>query len=328
MGFIGAGRVAAQHADALADLGTIQPVGVADPRLSAATALAGRLGVPAHDDYHALLVDSTVDAVDIAVPHDLHFPIARDALEAGKHVIMDKPLAVSVADGEHLVRLARDRGRTLSIIHNLLFHPAIQRCGELVRAGRIGQIRTATAWSRGWLDLAPDDFRRSKTRTGGGAWFDNGPHLLYVLKSLLGPVDRCVVFTNRGASRLEAEDSACGVAAFASGATATLRISYAEAVDRPGSAWPEGWSEGVEVAGTDGWIRADVAPAGRLAARYGATGRESTQRFVEPFSVTFAGALSDFEEAIRANRPLLVEPEAGLDLLQLTLSSPSPNGGS
>jgi predicted dehydrogenase len=327
LGLIGAGRVMGQHVEAMAAVPDLIPVAVADSRPEAAEALAEELGVPPYLDYRHLLADPRVEAVDIALPHDLHFEVAAAALAAGKHVVLDKPLATAAHEGEELVRLARANGRTLCVVHNLLFHPVIERMHELVAGGSLGQLRTAAAWSRGWLDIPPWDFRLSRERTGGGVWVDNAPHLLYVLEALVGPVRDCVVFAAGGPSRLGGEDSLSAAIAFDSGVTATVRISYAEGLQPPDVGWPRGWSLGFDIGGHAGWVAADVIPAPRIRWRLG-DGDVVEEHPVVPFSASFAGVLRDFATAVTTGAPLRVEPEAALELLRETLRfAPQPGAG-
>ena len=97
-------------------------------------------GVKAVRDYRVLLRDPDIDAVAIAVPATLHYQVARAALLAGKHVYVEKPLAVSRADGEALVRLARARRRILMVGHILEYHPAVLWLRDMIRRGELGRI--------------------------------------------------------------------------------------------------------------------------------------------------------------------------------------------
>jgi predicted dehydrogenase len=91
-------------------------------------------------DFDELLADAEVDAVVIATPVPSHYPLARAALEAGKHVFVEKPPAMRVAEMEELVGLAEARGRVLMPGHLLLYHPAVQKLKELVDAGELGDV--------------------------------------------------------------------------------------------------------------------------------------------------------------------------------------------
>jgi UDP-2-acetamido-3-amino-2,3-dideoxy-glucuronate N-acetyltransferase len=117
-------------------------------------------------DYREILDDPAIDAVAIATPSDTHYRIAREALLAGKHVFVEKPLALSSREGARLVALAGARGRTLMVGHLLMYHPAVIAMAAEVRRGRIGTIR--------YLGIR----RRAFGRLSGGCsvLWDLGPH--------------------------------------------------------------------------------------------------------------------------------------------------------
>ena len=263
VGICGAGRVSGLHANGFLRAGAIV-VAFADPVAEAAAQMADRYGAKAFPTLGEMLAQARPDVVCIATPHDLHVPQATEALMAGADVFMDKPIGLDPASGQGLVDLARQLGRHLGVNHNLLFHPAVMLARELLRAGRIGAVISAAGWSNGWLNLAPHDFRKSRARTGGGAWADAGPHLVYTLADLLGPIDRLTALPARGASRLGGEDSLVAIMALASGAVASLRISYAYTAPGSDLPWPDGWRQGFEINGTEGSLRIVVSPVGRV----------------------------------------------------------------
>jgi UDP-2-acetamido-3-amino-2,3-dideoxy-glucuronate N-acetyltransferase len=92
-------------------------------------------------DYREILADPAIEAVAVATPPETHYRIGREALLAGKHLLVEKPLALTSREGRRLVALAQERRRTLLVGHLLMYHPAIVKMAALVRAGRIGRIR-------------------------------------------------------------------------------------------------------------------------------------------------------------------------------------------
>jgi UDP-2-acetamido-3-amino-2,3-dideoxy-glucuronate N-acetyltransferase len=117
-------------------------------------------------DYREILADPAIDAVAVATPSETHYRICREALLAGKHVLVEKPLALSSREGRALVRLARVRGRTLMVGHLLMYHPAIVKMAAMVRGGRIGKIR--------YLGIRRCAFGRLSR--GCSVLWDLGPH--------------------------------------------------------------------------------------------------------------------------------------------------------
>jgi predicted dehydrogenase len=316
VGICGAGRVSRLHADGFVAAGA-KVVAFADPVASSAEAMAAAYGARAFGDLGAMVTGGELDVACIATPHHLHVEQARSAIEAGLDVFMDKPLALDPEEGRELVALARARGRRLGVNHNLLFHPAVIGARRLLADGAIGRPISAAAWSAGWLDLAPHDFRLSREQTGGGAWTDAGPHLVYTLIDLLGPCTRVAAFPGSGPSRLGGEDSVAAIMAFESGAVASLRISYA--FRSPGSdlPWPDGWRQGIEINGAKGAIRIVVSPEGSLE-RFEA-GDERWTRVATGlrFADSFDGVIADFVRARADGRDGAGSPDEALGLLLL-----------
>lgn len=292
VGMMGAGRIARYHAEGFRRAGA-EMVGVADPRAEAAAALAGAFGAADVADQEALIA-LRPDVIVIATPHDLHVPQAERALRAGIDVFLDKPLALTSAEGERLVALADALGRNLGVNHNMLFHPAVAEGRR--RLGGLGRIVSASAWSEGWLDLAPWDFRADRARTGGGAWFDAGPHLVYTLADLVGPFEALLSLPSTGPSRLGGEDTIAACGRFESGAVASFRVSYAHTAPGSRLAWPAGWQQGFELSGTEGAIRILATPVGRV--EFAAAADRSWRIVADdlPFAASFDGAIADFLE--------------------------------
>lgn len=317
----GAGRVATLHARAFTSAGA-SVVAVADPRIEAAHRLAAQHGARAYPDLDHLLRAEQVDVVDIVTPHDVHAEQAIAALQAGSDVFVDKPIATTIDDGQKVVDATRASGRRLGVCHNLLYHPAVQAAQAHLAAGLIGDVQAASGWSLGWLDLAPWDFRRDRSRTGGGAWVDNGPHLIYTLQHLLGPFAALSGLAGTGApSRLGGEDTAVGIGRLTSGAVAILRISYAYRGSGSHKAWPAGWRQGFEINGSRGSMRITVCPGSRFS--YLAEGDEAWTdvEFPDPFSATFDAAINAFlAERGDASR-LVATGEDSLRVLALTLGA-------
>ena len=123
-------------------------VGIADPSAAARAAVAAELGVPAHADYRELL--GRVDAVSIVTPTPLHYAIAREFLEAGAHVLVEKPMTATVAEGERLIEAARQARRILQVGHLERFNAAVQALQPMLAVPRfIESARLAPFKHRG-----------------------------------------------------------------------------------------------------------------------------------------------------------------------------------
>ena len=123
------GRV---HLEAVRRVGTVDVAAIAGRRLDAAQSLATAFGVDrAEADYRRILDDSSIDAVHICTPNALHSPIALEALQAGKHVLCEKPLTTSSAEGRKLVELAKAKKLRNCTCHNLRYYPMVQHMRRL-----------------------------------------------------------------------------------------------------------------------------------------------------------------------------------------------------
>ena len=127
-------------------------------------------------DYNALLRDPDVDAIVIATPSSTHFSVAKGALEAGKHILVEKPITVTSADALALIKLAEEKKRMIFVGHTFLYNPGVRKMKEIIDAGKLGAIYYLTA-TRTHLGLIRDDVNV--------AW-DLAPHDIAIFNYLLG----------------------------------------------------------------------------------------------------------------------------------------------
>jgi predicted dehydrogenase len=137
---IGAGKMGGFHAQSLERVPDCRLVAVADPDETAAARCIGRRPVDHHSDYRAVLERDDVDAVVIAAPSRLHAEVALDAIAAGKHVLVEKPIATTNADALRMASAARLRGTKLMVGHVERFNPAVVAMREMFLAGRVGRV--------------------------------------------------------------------------------------------------------------------------------------------------------------------------------------------
>jgi len=179
------GRV---HLDALRRLEGVEVVAIASRNLEVARRLGAGFGISAFTaDYREILRDPTVDAVHILTPNALHFSMAKDALEAGKHVACEKPLAITVEEAGELVALAAKKGLRNCVCHNLRYYPMVQQMRRMREAGELGEILSLQGgYSQDWLLYDTDWNWRVESDTGGASrcmadigshWFDMAEHV-------------------------------------------------------------------------------------------------------------------------------------------------------
>ncbi|MGH2343703.1 MAG: Gfo/Idh/MocA family protein, partial [Chloroflexota bacterium] len=188
IGIIGCGSMGREHARNLRTLAGARLVAISDPVEDARRRLIAESDAPyAYARYHDLLEQPDVDAVIITVPNALHRGVALAALDAGKHVLLEKPLAHSIEDGAAIVQAAERSNRVVMLGFNHRFNPSAQALQRAVAAGRLGTLYYARArWLR--RDGLPPraSWFTSRAAAGGGPLIDIGVHMLDLALHMLG----------------------------------------------------------------------------------------------------------------------------------------------
>jgi predicted dehydrogenase len=201
MGIAGCGAAARIHLDRLLALDGVAIVGCADPDLPAARALADRssthpgsggAAVPAFSDHRELLRKATPEALAIFSPHLSHYRQAMDALQAGCHVFIEKPLSTNVQEAADIVGLARGRNLKVGVGHQYRLAPSLVEARRRLAAGSIGPLRLVNAiLARPWLTTlgqSESAWRFDPDSAGGGILADAGVHLVDALLWTTGQV--------------------------------------------------------------------------------------------------------------------------------------------
>jgi predicted dehydrogenase len=180
MGIVGAGFVAAHHLDAVRRLGFVDVVAVAEDSETRATLRARELNVPkAYGDFASLAADPSIHVVHVTTPNFLHAPVIRAALAHGKHVISEKPLAMTAAEARDLRDVAARAGVVHAVTFNYRGNPMVQQAREMVESGEIGPVHFIHgAYLQDWLIEATDYSWRLEPEKGGrsSAFADIGSH--------------------------------------------------------------------------------------------------------------------------------------------------------
>ncbi|MEI6950059.1 Gfo/Idh/MocA family oxidoreductase [Paraflavisolibacter sp. H34] len=164
--------------------GEVTAIASRDPELG--RAVASSLSIPkAYDSYEELLLDDDIDAVYIPLPNHMHIPWTIKALEAGKHVLCEKPIALSPEDGEHLLKVARQKPH-LKVMEAFMYryHPQWQQAGSLVASGCIGELKTIQSFFA-YYNVDPQNIRNQK-ELGGGGMMDIGCYCVSLSRMLFG----------------------------------------------------------------------------------------------------------------------------------------------
>lgn len=223
---IGCGDIGRLNGQSIAHADGASLARLVDTDVQAAGKLAERFSVPVSPSFTEALTDPGVDAVFIATPHDLHAPMVIEAAEAGKHVIVEKPIATTVADAEAAIAACESAGVSLSVCHPRRYEEKIKRARELVEEGSIGSLlltnsqfvkqRTADYWSKAL-------WRSDRSRSGGGVLIMNLIHHLDALQVITGQrIVTAVGLTATHSGDSDVEDSAAVAVRYDSGALGTL----------------------------------------------------------------------------------------------------------
>ena len=173
--------------------------------------VAENLGCQGYTEYRTLLADPHIESVDITLPHHAHYEVAKAALEQGKHVLIEKPMAATSAQCLELIALARERGLTFTVAENTRFVGAYLAAARMLRAGELGTprlIRTLIYGSE--VDRLSNTqlWKGRRVGTIGGAIFDAGPHSFYLLKWLFGEIAALHAVGSRLVEQSEVKDRA------------------------------------------------------------------------------------------------------------------------
>ena len=221
MGMIGCGSMASSHATIARQLGgRMQFTAFADIDLARAEkAAAAAPGARAVTDFRDIFDD--VDAVIIALPHDLHHAVGMACLKAGKHVLMEKPLALTEAECRELVAMDTSPEPVLMLGYVMRHDPLWQKLGDTIRERTFGEVFHVSIWTEQYTDTSRGAWLGQAKRLGGGQLFSHGCHYIDLLLHWLGdPVCGTHVGTNLGTPWMEREGTSNVSLKFASGATA------------------------------------------------------------------------------------------------------------
>ena len=220
---VGAGVIGKVHAAALAGLPEVaELVAVVDTDAAKAQALAAQYGVPVAADLDAVLRRDDVDAVTICTPSGVHADGAVAALDAGKHVVVEKPIDITLAAADRIIDAEKRSGRTVTVISQHRFDRSTEKVQQAVRDGHLGTITSAIAshaWWRGQSYYDSGDWRGTWALDGGGAVMNQTVHTINLMITTLGtPVEVFAYTACLAHERIEVEDTAVAVVKFASGA--------------------------------------------------------------------------------------------------------------
>ncbi|MEN6626665.1 MAG: Gfo/Idh/MocA family oxidoreductase [Candidatus Sumerlaeia bacterium] len=328
-GIIGAGVISAYHAEAIKANPDAEIRAVADPVPGRAAEFAAKHGGRGFEDFKEMVRQPDVDCVCVCTPSGLHAEHALAAMEAGKHVIVEKPMAIRLEDGARLLKTAREKGVTLAVVSQLRTTEPIQRLKKAIADGAFGKIVNVDVLIKYWRNQAYYDsanWRGTWAMDGGGATMNQGCHGIDEMHFLVGPVESVYARCATVAHNIEVEDLAVALLTFKSGA---LGHVLASTVTNPGT------GNRIEVNGTQGtavlddkgiqsWcvapskeelasetIDAAAAAGKNVAGGSAVTGFDATGHTLQ---------IANFIAGIRGEAPLICSGQDGFEDILLILS--------
>jgi predicted dehydrogenase len=232
VGLVGCGKVGTIHAAALRSLPEVEFVAACDAALDRATSFAAKYGVRPFGSVEAMLREGGVEAVIVGTPHPLHASAAIEAAEKGVHVLVEKPMAASLADCDTMLAAAKKSGVTLGVISQRRFYEPVVRMKEAITDGKLGVPALGVFIQYSWRDAAyyrSDPWRGKWDTEGGGVLVNQSPHQLDILLWLMGPVSEVSgQWANVNHPGVEVDDTAVASIRFQNGGLGSIATSVAQ----------------------------------------------------------------------------------------------------
>jgi predicted dehydrogenase len=308
-GLIGCGDIARKRvAPALRDSTICELVAVSRARSHLAESFATEFGARGwYADWRELLQDDDISAVYVATPVHLHAEQTIAAIEAGKHVLCEKPMALTVDECNRMIATRDHHNVKLGVAYYRHFYPVVKRIRQIIDDGEIGTPVIAQMNAFEWFDPAEDHPRSwllKKQLSGGGPMFDFGCHRIEVLLDVFGSVEEVKAKATNKFFHREVEDVGTVVMSFGRGTIATLSVAHS--AQQP--------QDTFDIFGSEGSIHVPVLNEGKLRVITNAGIREESHPAA---SNLHAPLIDDFARAIREDREPIVNGEIGLAVARI-----------
>lgn len=229
---VGGGKVGHTHAQALSELSESEFVAACGRDMDRTQTFADRYGARAFTDVGDMVAHTGAQAVIICTPHPAHAGPAIAAMQAGAHVLVEKPLAATLQDCDAMIAAARAAGVKLGVISQRRLYEPVQRVKRAIDAGKIGQPVLGSVVMLGWRDegyYASDAWRGTWALEGGGVLVNQAPHQLDLLQWFMGPIDELFGYwDNLNHPTIEVEDTAVAVLRFKNGGLGNILVSNSQ----------------------------------------------------------------------------------------------------
>ncbi len=230
---VGTGKASHMHAQVLRGLQENNLVAVCSRGAEKAKEFAANYNIAAHTDIGEMIRKNKVQMVIVCTPHPYHKDATIQALEAGAHVLVEKPLASTLEDCDSMIEAANKTQKKLGVVSQRRFFPAARRCRQAIDEGKIGIPALGTITMLGWRDeayYASDPWRGRWQTEGGGVLVNQAPHQLDLLLWLMNsePAELFGIWKNFNHPYIEVEDTAVAILKFKNGAIANILVSNSQ----------------------------------------------------------------------------------------------------
>ena len=312
VGLIGLGLISRAHIMGYRDAkGEASIIAVCDSNMSVAEAAAKNLGARAYSEYKALLRDPEIDLVDVTLPHNLHYEVAKAAIEAHKHVVVEKPMAVKSEQCRELINLSNAAKVAFTVAENTPFVLAYREVENLIRRQELGVprlIRTLIYGSEVERLKDTSNWKGRASGSCGGVIIDAGPHSFYLLKWLFGEISSVQASSTKLIEESEVEDHAIVAGRMKNGAIFSTEYTFTAEIP---------WGERLEIYGSEGSLIVDQLsdpPVRRFLGKTDTSGQPVLQVPYDPTGwklKSISRGVCDFVKAIRDNRAPTIAPWDG-----------------
>ena len=232
-GVVGAGLIADFHARAIRDIPNAKFVACCDTVVPKAQALAGKYGAKAYGSYEEMVKSDDINVVTIATPSGLHMEPTIAAAQAGKHVICEKPIEITLERIDAMIAAHKKAGTRLGGVFPYRFNDLMVPLREAIRTGRFGTITYASVYVPWWRIDAyyKDSWHGTQKLDGGGALMNQSIHMVDMLCDLMPPIESVQAYTATLGHTIETEDTAVAALRYKTGA---LGVIYGTTASFPG----------------------------------------------------------------------------------------------
>jgi UDP-N-acetyl-2-amino-2-deoxyglucuronate dehydrogenase len=328
-GIVGSGMISRFHAKAIADVKGAKLIGCCDAVPASAKRLADELGITAYESLDAMLADPKIGAVTIATPSGSHMEPAVAAANAGKHIVVEKPLEITLNRCDKIINACRKNKVVLTTVFQSRFHDSAIKLKKAVEAGRFGKLTVGDAYVKWYRNQAYYDsspWRGTWAFDGGGALMNQAIHSVDLLSWFMGPVAEVTAHAATLAhERIEVEDAIVATLRFENGAIGVIEASTA--------VYP-GYLKRIEIHGCEGsaileeedlkaWDFAKPRKEDKTIHAEMAKSKSTGGGASDPSAIGYHGhacQIRDLVDAVRLKRPPSIEASEGRRSVEIILA--------